>query len=261
MARSHTLKNAHRTSIASNALANEIGTLREDRTEVTQSEMMNAVEASLRTELFEKDREKDRLLDQILSLQVQLAQRPPLSTLQELENEKKTLDMILLGTQRENEKMMAELERNGLKKLYGENWQSSLNISSTDTSNTNATVYSRNPGLSTLGGNPNCSMSSLSLSSVPVPRRWQGKILPTSLTGIPHVDSDEEDGEREDSTDPEDEAVELEAEPTPREKALEQELKMMKRQHLTKVIQRAETESKGLDARLRELDVNADASS
>jgi hypothetical protein len=95
------------------------------------------VAAKLRKELFEKDRENDKLLNQIQSLQAQLAQRPPLSSVQELENEKKTLEMILQGTQRENEKMMAELERGKkrerilegeLSKLLGDNWQNSLDL-------------------------------------------------------------------------------------------------------------------------------------
>jgi hypothetical protein len=47
----------------------------------------------------------------ILTLQAQLAQRPPIETIQELEKEYKNLDLILQGTQRENERCMTELER------------------------------------------------------------------------------------------------------------------------------------------------------
>ena len=68
----------------------------------------------------------------ILTLQTQLASRPPLETIQSLEKEYKNLDLILQGTQRENERCMAELERvrtrersleQALAKLAGENWQ------------------------------------------------------------------------------------------------------------------------------------------
>lgn len=44
-------------------------------------------------------------------LQQQLSLRPPIERIQELEKEYKNLDLILQGTQRENERCMAELER------------------------------------------------------------------------------------------------------------------------------------------------------
>jgi hypothetical protein len=52
-----------------------------------------------------------QLLTQIQSLHVQLSQRPPVETVQELEKEYKNLELILQGTQRENERCMAELDR------------------------------------------------------------------------------------------------------------------------------------------------------
>lgn len=65
----------------------------------------------LRRQLLDKDRENDKLQSQIESLQALLAQRPPLETIQELEKEYKHLELLLQGTQRENERCMTELER------------------------------------------------------------------------------------------------------------------------------------------------------
>lgn len=65
----------------------------------------------LRRQLLDKDRENDRLQTQIETLQAQLAQRPPLETIQELEKEYKHLELLLQGTQRENERCMTEMER------------------------------------------------------------------------------------------------------------------------------------------------------
>ncbi|KAJ8075056.1 hypothetical protein PM082_019383 [Marasmius tenuissimus] len=91
----------------------------------------------LRRQLLEKDRECDRLQTQIQLLQDQLSQRPPLDAVQELEKEYKNLDLLLQGTQRENERCMAEIERGKtrekmlereLTRLAGENWQSTLDV-------------------------------------------------------------------------------------------------------------------------------------
>lgn len=80
---------------------------------------------------------------QILALQDQLRQRPPLDHVQALEREYKNLELLLSGTQRENERCMAELERaksrekmleKELARLAGENWQSSLGIPASNTS-------------------------------------------------------------------------------------------------------------------------------
>jgi hypothetical protein len=59
-----------------------------------------------------------QLQTQIQLLQAQLAQRPPLETIQELEKEYKNLELLLQGTQRENERCMAEMERLVLSPLY-----------------------------------------------------------------------------------------------------------------------------------------------
>ncbi|KAH0837753.1 hypothetical protein J3R83DRAFT_5929 [Lanmaoa asiatica] len=99
---------------------------------VRETDEPTTVEDTLRKQLLEKDRENDKLQLTILSLQTQLASRPPLETIQSLEKEYKNLDLILQGTQRENERCMAELERvrtrerlleQALAKLAGENWQ------------------------------------------------------------------------------------------------------------------------------------------
>jgi hypothetical protein len=65
----------------------------------------------LRRQLLDKDRENDKLQTQVETLQAQLAQRPPLEEIQELEKEYKHLELLLQGTQRENERCMTELER------------------------------------------------------------------------------------------------------------------------------------------------------
>ena len=52
-----------------------------------------------------------QLQDQIRALQAQLALRPPIEAIQELRKEYSNLELILQGTQRENERAMTELER------------------------------------------------------------------------------------------------------------------------------------------------------
>ena len=159
--------------------------------------------------------------------------------------------------------------------------KSSLNISS-DTPNSIIPTYPQNLASSALDGNPNYSMSSLSPSSAPLPlQRPQGRILHTSLTGIPHVDSDEEDEEHDDGGEPGGNDAEPGSRGKLREVALQQEIEVMKKQleqarllmlgmdkrltareeQLAKVIQRAEVETTGLDAKLRELDISITASS
>ncbi|KAG1795513.1 hypothetical protein EV424DRAFT_1334711 [Suillus variegatus] len=91
-----------------------------------------SIEDVLRQQLLDKDRENDKLQSMILMLQQQLTLRPPIERIQELEKEYKNLDLILQGTQRENERCMAELDRvktrekmleQALAKFAGENWQ------------------------------------------------------------------------------------------------------------------------------------------
>ncbi|KAI5115088.1 hypothetical protein M0805_005542, partial [Coniferiporia weirii] len=100
-------------------------------------------EDTLRRQLLSAERENDKLQAQVLALQDQLSQRPPIEQIRELEREYKNLELLLTGTQRENERCMAELERGKnrekmlereLARLAGENWQTSLNIPSANTS-------------------------------------------------------------------------------------------------------------------------------
>ncbi|KAL5494612.1 hypothetical protein ACEPAI_73 [Sanghuangporus weigelae] len=138
MRRAQSLRN-HNARSSAVSLTDDLGALREQNEESTED--------TLTKKLLAAERENDKLKAQILSLQDQLTQRPPLEKVQELEREYKNLELLLLGTQRENERGMAELERGKnrekmlereLTKLLGENWQSSLNIPST-TTNTTAT--------------------------------------------------------------------------------------------------------------------------
>ncbi|KAF8131447.1 hypothetical protein EV363DRAFT_164075 [Boletus edulis] len=119
-----------------------------------ESEQSTSIEDTLRKQLVEKERENDKLQSTILALQTQLASRPPLETIQSLEKEYKNLDLILQGTQRENERCMAELERvkmrerlleQALAKVAGENWQTVLDIGPSS-----AMVFARTRGSSIL---------------------------------------------------------------------------------------------------------------
>ncbi|GAW04327.1 hypothetical protein LENED_006108 [Lentinula edodes] len=92
----------------------------------------------LRRQLLDKDRECDRLKTTLSLLQSQLSLRPPVEHVQALEREYKDLELLLEGTQRENERCMGEMERmkirekmleRELARLAGDNWQSSLDIS------------------------------------------------------------------------------------------------------------------------------------
>ncbi|CCM03824.1 uncharacterized protein FIBRA_05973 [Fibroporia radiculosa] len=130
MRRAQTVRHYGRPSIALGA--DDLGMLKETPEE--------SAEDVLRRQLIEKDRECDRLQTQIQALQAQLAQRPPLEAVQALEKEYTNLDILLQGTQRENERCMAELDRGKtrekmlereLERLAGANWQANLNITPT----------------------------------------------------------------------------------------------------------------------------------
>ncbi|OSD00869.1 hypothetical protein PYCCODRAFT_1413591 [Trametes coccinea BRFM310] len=141
MRRAQSVRHYGRPSLAIGG-ADDLGVLKEGE----------SVEDVLRRQLLEKDRECDKLQIQIQSLQAQLAQRPPLETVQALEKEYTNLEILLQGTQRENERCMAELERGKarekllereLEKLVGANWQSNLEIPAPPTS----TFHARAAGL------------------------------------------------------------------------------------------------------------------
>ncbi|TFK56447.1 hypothetical protein OE88DRAFT_1649736 [Heliocybe sulcata] len=128
MRRAQSARNNTRPSLALGA--DDLSVLKENPDETNED--------VLRRQLLDKDRELDKLHAQIQSLQTQLTARPPLEAVQALHREHKNLELILQGTQRENERCMAELERGKnrekmlekeLEKLAGVNWQSTLNIS------------------------------------------------------------------------------------------------------------------------------------
>ncbi|KAI0706178.1 hypothetical protein BC835DRAFT_1516556 [Cytidiella melzeri] len=102
-------------------------------------ETEDGLEDILRRQVIEQDRVNDKLQSQILQLKAQLAERPPLEIVQDLRKEYTNLELLLQGTQRENERCMAELERAKarekalechLEKLAGPNWQDNLDIMS-----------------------------------------------------------------------------------------------------------------------------------
>lgn len=133
MRRAQSVRHYARSSLA--LAVDDLGTLKEGD---------ESNEDVLRRQLLDKDRENDKLLTQLQTLQVQLSERPPVEKVQELEKEYKNLDLILQGTQRENERCMAELDRarkrekmleREIAKLAGENWQSSLDIAPSTNTN------------------------------------------------------------------------------------------------------------------------------
>ncbi|GBE77592.1 hypothetical protein BKA93DRAFT_781660 [Sparassis latifolia] len=129
MRRAQSVRHYARPSLALGA--DDLGMLKESPDE--------SIEDVLRRQLLEKDRENDKLQTQIQTLQAQLAQRPPLEAVQAMQKEHTNLEILLQGTQRENERCMAELERERtrqkmlereLERLAGANWQANLDITS-----------------------------------------------------------------------------------------------------------------------------------
>ncbi|KAG8219227.1 hypothetical protein J3R82DRAFT_63 [Butyriboletus roseoflavus] len=111
-----------------------------DLTALRETDETVPIEDTLRKQLLEKDRENDKVRASNPPSSPSKPNSPPvppLETIQSLEKEYKNLDLILQGTQRENERCMAELERvrtrerlleQALAKLAGENWQTVLDI-------------------------------------------------------------------------------------------------------------------------------------
>ncbi|CAE6419998.1 unnamed protein product [Rhizoctonia solani] len=90
-----------------------------------------------RTAIGERDREIAKLKDQIATLTQVVGARPPLEQVQALQKEYQNLELILQGTQRENERCMAELDKSKrrekileaeLAKVYGDDWASHLGM-------------------------------------------------------------------------------------------------------------------------------------
>ncbi|KAH6896146.1 hypothetical protein BKA70DRAFT_1318487, partial [Coprinopsis sp. MPI-PUGE-AT-0042] len=126
MRRSQTVRTYGRNSLA--LASDELGALREAG---------ETDEDVLRRQLLEKDRLVDELTAQIESLSQALMQRPPAEELAEMRKDAKAVDILLQGTQRENERCMAELEKaktreklleSKLRDLAGENWATALDI-------------------------------------------------------------------------------------------------------------------------------------
>ncbi|KAL1672351.1 hypothetical protein EV122DRAFT_284047 [Schizophyllum commune] len=139
MRRAQTQRHAPRPSGMIALSGDELGVLREGN---------ETNEDVLRRQLLEKDRECDRLATQVQTLLAQLAARPKPGDVEALEKEARSLDLLLQGTQRENERAMAELERqktrekmleNALAKFAGPNWQDALDLPSLDAANVPAT--------------------------------------------------------------------------------------------------------------------------
>ncbi|KZP29269.1 hypothetical protein FIBSPDRAFT_851638 [Athelia psychrophila] len=165
MRKSHSVRNYSRSS-STIIPVDDLGILREDE----------SAEDALRRQLLEKDRENDRLHSQIDMLQAQLSQRPPLENILELEKEYKSLEILLQGTQRENERCMADMERGKnrekllereLEKLAGSNWQTSLEIASPINPTSRAgfnTTFNSSPAPST--GAPSAEASQATLAHI-----------------------------------------------------------------------------------------------
>jgi len=126
MRRAQTVRHYSRPSVVQGV--DDLGLLREDE---------DSVEDVLRKQLMDKERECDKLQLAIQALQDQLAQRPPIERIQEIQKENKNLELLLQGTLRENEKCMSDLERakirektleRELARIAGENWQTNLEI-------------------------------------------------------------------------------------------------------------------------------------
>ncbi len=91
MRRAQSVRHYNRASVSTTG-TNDMGMLKEVPEESTEVSLL-------------------QLQDQIQALQGQLAQRPPIEAIQELRKEYSNLELILQGTQRENERAMTELER------------------------------------------------------------------------------------------------------------------------------------------------------
>ncbi|KAJ3807975.1 hypothetical protein F5876DRAFT_90308 [Lentinula aff. lateritia] len=177
MRRSQTLRNHTRASIigpGTGQLAlhsDDLGVLREG--DESDADV-------LRRQLLDKDRECDRLKTTLSLLQSQLSLRPPVEHVQALEREYKDLELLLEGTQRENERCMGEMERmkirekmleRELARLAGDNWQRSntaptntrMDSSSTSSGRSASSSSPLNPSI-----NANANSSSPHLANSPL---------------------------------------------------------------------------------------------
>ncbi|KAI3612635.1 hypothetical protein WG66_014698 [Moniliophthora roreri] len=146
----------------------------------------------LRRQLLNKDKECDELKMKIQILQDQLSQRYTPEQVEDIKKDHQSLELLLQGTQRENERCMAEIERGKMRekmlerelaKLAGENWQSALDIAPVP-----ATI-----GRTGLHQRSNTIASPLSTSSRSSPTRsMTAPITTESPTSISPPDSEQE---------------------------------------------------------------------
>ncbi|KIJ54330.1 hypothetical protein M422DRAFT_154103 [Sphaerobolus stellatus SS14] len=128
MRRAQTVRHRQSQSVA---VTDDLGFLREGD---------QSIEDVLRQDLAATRRENERLQSQIDSLNAALKSRPPQEKFEQLQREYQNLDLILHGTQKENERAMTELERvknrervmeKKLRDLIGEDWEETINIGGT----------------------------------------------------------------------------------------------------------------------------------
>ncbi|KAF4612454.1 hypothetical protein D9613_004415 [Agrocybe pediades] len=246
--------------------ADDLGVLREgDETN----------EDVLRRQLLEKDRECDRLQMSIQALQDQLLQRPSLEVVQKVQKDYKDLELLLQGTQRENEKCMADMERmktrekmleRELTRLAGDNWQANLEIPpATMSLRTSSGIHG---GLNLMHQRSNTISSPLSHmtrsyspSSSPRPSSSSG-FRPTSGSPTPYQQNSTSQAQSEQQQ--QDNAENQAEKEAQRQAALAQieQVRMlilgmdkkldMREEKLSKMVDRAESESKKFEATLVE---------
>ncbi|GJJ13229.1 hypothetical protein Clacol_007480 [Clathrus columnatus] len=126
--RTQTARHRPSQSLASD----DLGYVRE-----TDSEVGSSIEEKLRSDLTSAKQEIGKLKGQVETLQKALKERPPPEEIQTLSRELQNLELLLHGTQKENERATSELERlknreklmeRELKRLIGEDWEETLNI-------------------------------------------------------------------------------------------------------------------------------------
>ncbi|CAE6523352.1 unnamed protein product [Rhizoctonia solani] len=132
------------TSRSQTLLANTVTNSTDDVTAYLDESSANINEiVQSRTTIGERDREIAKLKDHITTLTQVVNSRPPLEQVQALQKEYQNLELILQGTQRENERCMAELEKSKrrektmeaeLAKVYGDDWANHLGMATSSPS-------------------------------------------------------------------------------------------------------------------------------
>ncbi|CAE7199163.1 unnamed protein product [Rhizoctonia solani] len=143
------------TSRSQSLLASAVANSTDDLTAYLDESSANINDiVQSRTAIGERDREIAKLKDQIATLTQVVNARPALEQVQALQKEYQNLELILQGTQRENERCMAELEKSKrrekimeaeLAKVYGDDWASHLGMSTSSPSISRALPVSGTP--------------------------------------------------------------------------------------------------------------------